>query len=149
MLGILVRIAQEFVDYDGLRREDKVSKEDVKLDWLCSQKRGQYTKVVVIDIKSREIRCEDYKPHERRRLYTLPSGRHGIGHLGLLISPRKMLIIKKVKKGLKEIKAGMENLRRRVHNREGKDWIDKCLNELQDEDLASKITEKMRALREL
>lgn len=140
MLGTLVQIAEEMVEYEA--NQKGVDRNLIELNRLCQDpgKKGKVeVKVLVIDLDTLTVQLEDYKNEERYK-YLLAGlskeeGNKPIGPSWVLDVPKKEKLTKdKIENTLKGIKSALKELE--SLDKDGEDLVKRY------SDLLSDVTEK-------
>jgi len=133
MLGTLVQIAREMLQYEANNKGISVEKLELnRMCWDLSRRGKEVLRVVTLILDDGTVRLEDYKQHERYRyLYALSTGKQSLGPTWLInFSKKEKTRSRVIESGLKQVKTGLSLLRDGLSKRDS-EWVEKALNLLQ------------------
>jgi len=133
MLGTLVQIAREMLQYEANNKGISVEKLELnRMCWDLSRRGKEVLRVVTLILDDGTVRLEDYKQHERYRyLYALSTGKQSLGPTWLInFSKKEKTQSRVIESGLKQVKTGLSLLRDGLSKRDS-EWVEKALNLLQ------------------
>jgi hypothetical protein len=133
MLGTLVQIAREMLQYEANNKKIPVEKLELnRLCWDLRKKGKEVPRVATLVLDDGTVRLEDYKEDERYRyLYALSTGKQSRGPTWLInFSKKGKTQSKIIESGLKQVKTGLSLLRDGL-SKSDSEWAEKALNLLQ------------------